>query len=124
MKDLELLFKSLKTKMFFCTHFFIKKSPSARLSLDMCETNRKPRIFIGSWNVGHSRCPPSSTIEEWIHCSDEYDLIALGVQECKKTRKTDWLSTIQDHAERKGYVLISYVPMWEMFLLVFVRREI
>jgi hypothetical protein len=120
-----MIFKSLKTKVFFCTHFFLKKTPEARLIPNSPSINPTTmRIFIGSWNVGHAKCPSQQTIEHWIKQAAGYQVIALGVQECKKTRKSDWLSTIKEHVEKNGYTLISYVPMWEMFLLVFVKHEL
>jgi hypothetical protein len=119
---MDLIFRSLKTKFFFCTHFFSKKTPASKLLPYSTETNPRPRrIFIGSWNVGHSRCPTKAIIAKWIKDAEDYDMVALGIQECKKTRKLDWLSTLKEHLEENEYTLISYVPMWEMFLLVFVK---
>lgn len=60
----------------------------------------KLRVFVGSWNVGtgsalrYTRCgilcdsrtgnaPPPSSLEAWLPFEEDYDIIAIGAQECK-----------------------------------------
>lgn len=123
-RDISIIFRSLRTKFFFCTHYYAKKMPTLKLRPGSSKIQAKDlKVFISSWNVGHTKCPPKSTIEGWLQCPEDYDIISLGIQECKKARLSEWLNLIKEHLEAADFHPFSIVTMWEMFLLVFIKKR-
>ena len=99
-RDISIIFRSLRTKFFFCTHFYAKKIPTSKLTPASKKILAKDlKVFVSSWNVGHAKCPPKSNIENWLKDPEEYDIISIGIQECKKARTGEWLSAIKEHLE-------------------------
>eukprot|EP00463_Aulacantha_scolymantha_P004484 TRINITY_DN5602_c0_g1_i1.p1 TRINITY_DN5602_c0_g1~~TRINITY_DN5602_c0_g1_i1.p1 ORF type:complete len:111 (+),score=4.81 TRINITY_DN5602_c0_g1_i1:129-461(+) len=49
-------------------------------------STRNIKIFCGTWNLGNS--PPPRLLKSWIP-PNEYDIYAIGVQECIYTQRKD-----------------------------------
>ena len=55
-----------------------------------------------------------------------YDIVTFCVQECARKLKSRRADEIETYMDENGFTSISseFNEMWEMFLLVFVRREL
>ena len=58
--------------------------------------------------------------------ASDKDLVAICVQECPRKVKSKRASELEVHMNAMGYHAISaeLLDMWEMFLLVFIKREL
>jgi hypothetical protein len=72
-------------------------------------------IWIGTWNTGGTCLFHTS----WIACS-QHDLVVIGLQECKYRQQ--WTSAISTHLSDQ-YDLFHKDSLWEMIMLIFVRRS-
>lgn len=52
----------------------------------------------------------------------QYDVIAYGVQECVRSEKRDQADAIKTYLGN-DFVEICFTDMWEMFLVVFLKRK-
>ena len=67
--------------------------------------------------------------EAWIP-KNKYDMYVIGAQECEyeprkpyQTCEEDWRLTISNHVG-ESYVLVAHQSMWQIRLLVFVRKTL
>lgn len=55
---------------------------------------------------------------------DNIDVIIYSSQECKRAIKTQVMESIEAYVNEKGFVLIGFEQMWEMFVIAFIRRDL
>ncbi|OAE31533.1 hypothetical protein AXG93_2815s1070 [Marchantia polymorpha subsp. ruderalis] len=66
----------------------------------IAEPEQKVSLFVGTWNVGNSR--PPKDLSPWIPSNPDYELVAIGSQECDYPARQpftecakDWLHTLR-----------------------------
>eukprot|EP01125_Pyxidicula_operculata_P012528 TRINITY_DN4116_c1_g1_i1.p1 TRINITY_DN4116_c1_g1~~TRINITY_DN4116_c1_g1_i1.p1 ORF type:complete len:827 (+),score=164.84 TRINITY_DN4116_c1_g1_i1:19-2499(+) len=86
---------------------------------------QKVKVWAGTWNVGNAI--PQGDLSSWLPSKD-YDIIAVGVQECKYTPigpsvGEDWfgrvISTVGDE-----YFVLARESLWEIRNIILVRKEL
>jgi len=98
-------------------------------------------IFTGTWNLGNSE---TSIVEESISTflpSRKHDIYVVGLQECTKAKRDQWVSLIEMQIEgnyfggfdssgkskrnkKSVYVQVGQVRLWEIVIVVYVHREL
>ena len=116
------IFSSVYLKTLFCNVIYTVIRPELVVP-ERQETVHKQdlRVFVGTWNLGHC-CPDKSSLQEWIKNPELQDVAALGFQESAKSKRAKWLQTLTVYMEANGLKLLSFIPMWEMFLVIFTRK--
>ncbi|GAM21486.1 hypothetical protein SAMD00019534_046610 [Acytostelium subglobosum LB1] len=95
-------------------------------------------LFVGTWNVGDAPPPtPTSTsagvdggLSKWIPNNGQYDIYAIGVQECEYEVtsstpvecETHWFTTLANHIGT-GYIRLESISLVKMRLIIFVKKE-
>jgi len=85
---------------------------------------RKLKIFIGSWNVGNAF--PPDDLSPWLPKDGiGYDIIAVGVQECKYgTKETvDWFDRVES-VIGKDFFTIAKEDLCEIRNIVLAKNEL
>eukprot|EP01127_Copromyxa_protea_P016406 TRINITY_DN4870_c0_g1_i2.p1 TRINITY_DN4870_c0_g1~~TRINITY_DN4870_c0_g1_i2.p1 ORF type:complete len:673 (-),score=67.40 TRINITY_DN4870_c0_g1_i2:37-2055(-) len=81
-------------------------------------------VWVGTWNVGNTS--PCS-LEKWLPSHGNYDIIAVGAQECtytsiiEQSSEQDWFQRVIDTVGPKYFVLAS-CSLWEIRNIVFVKN--
>lgn len=87
-------------------------------------------VFVGTWNVGNA--PPQDNLTSWLPVQGQYDIIAIGAQECKYTpprdagtssNTEDWFARIVRHVGPR-YVVVFRESLWEIRNIVLVRKSL
>ncbi|KAL2651579.1 hypothetical protein R1flu_019707 [Riccia fluitans] len=93
----------------------------------IAEPEQKISLFIGTWNVGNSRPPKDLT--PWIPPNPDYELVAIGSQECDYPARhpftecsKDWLHTLSAHLGVR-YKVVHSTSRGQMRLVIFVRSD-
>eukprot|EP00808_Paulinella_micropora_P000617 g66958.t1 len=99
--------------------------PSGLPAFDFKQTHLTHTVWAGTWNLGNKR-PTEEELARWIPAGD-YDIMAIGTQECKfdpqepwDSCKNDWIGELV-RLMGKEYVLVRYLSLWEIRLAVFIR---
>jgi hypothetical protein len=84
------------------------------------------KIFVGSWNLGNTQ--PSEDLTDWLP-NDQYDIVAVGVQECKYSPKQGggckeaWCELVTNTLG-SNYQRLAFVSLREIRLTVHARKQI
>jgi hypothetical protein len=115
---LEVLFASVHMKYHFTSHVFLKKFPER---VTHSEKIRKSQVsvFVFTWNLGRKAEPITSTFDMMLEQARTSDIMTFGFQECGKINI--WLKELSLYLENRGYCLISYISMWDMFIVSYTR---
>lgn len=117
-----LIFSSVYLKILFCSVIYTVIRPELVVAETQETVNKEElRVFVGTWNLGHC-CPDKSSLQEWVKNPELQDVAALGFQESAKSKRAKWLQTLTAYMETNGLKLLSFIPMWEMFLVIFTRK--
>jgi len=55
---------------------------------------------------------------------DDVDVVFFCAQECKRASKTNIMEEIERFIVSRGFCLIEFTHMWEMFVIGFIRRDL
>ena len=119
-----LIFSSVYLKLLFCRVVYIVTRPELVVSAAQ-ETvfQSELRLMVGTWNLGHI-CPEKDSLQDWVKNPEQLDLVALGFQECAKSKRAKWLQSLTAYMEGNGLKLLSFTPMWEMFIVIYARKTL
>jgi endonuclease/exonuclease/phosphatase family metal-dependent hydrolase len=118
-QSLELIFPSVYMKYHFASHFFLAKDPG-KLQSGPDISSFRARVYVTSWNIGQKAEPTQATLDKLLGSSDGYGIVAMGFQECSRSKFNLWLKALNSYHEQRGRLLLSYISMWDMFLLVYI----
>ncbi|CAG9311592.1 INPP5D [Blepharisma stoltei] len=122
---IELIFPSVFMKYHFVCNFNKLKYPERGLLGKPKQLLTIPlKIWVSSWNIGYMDEPNSEELLRWLEGSEGHDVIALGFQECKKSKRVAWLTALNNYLDSKEYSMIAFISMWEMFLIIYARDEL
>jgi hypothetical protein len=119
------IFSSVYIKAHFCSVVHSIKYPE--LTLTQGQKTLKyldVGVFVGTWNLGHQDSDFIDSINKWLVGIQGHQVVALGFQECKKRKRGTLISCINTVLEAAGFSLLAFESMWEMFILVFIDKEL
>ena len=119
--NLDLVFPSVYTKYHFASTIISHKNPQKYPKTDRIIKNRA-KVFTLTWNIGQKAEPSQSTLSLILNKAESSDIITLGFQECGKINI--WLRELSNYLESKGFCLISYISMWDMFIVSYTRAQL
>lgn len=118
-------------------------TPAAPASALTSSLHAPLSIFIGSWNLGNAPFTYES-LNDFIP-SMKYDLYVIGLQECSKGHRDQWLLELRNHIQQnwksstsgsvttsveddkdleQPYTLLGVVKLWEIVMMVLIRRPL
>mmetsp|Transcript_7721 Transcript_7721/g.14603 ORF Transcript_7721/g.14603 Transcript_7721/m.14603 type:complete len:949 (+) Transcript_7721:1533-4379(+) len=119
------IFDSVYVKSHFCAVAHSLRYPELRLSrLEKTLKLSDVGVFVGTWNLGHQEYDTYGSLNKWLANLQGHSIIALGFQECKKSKRAWWINSINKLLEASGFSLLAFESMWEMFILVYIDKEI
>ena len=119
--NLDLVFPSVYTKYHFASSIILHNNPGKVIKTDHVVKNRA-KVFTLTWNIGQKAEPSHSTLSLLLSKAESFDIITLGFQECGKINI--WLRELSNYLEGKGFCLISYISMWDMFIVSYSRAQL
>ena len=84
------------------------------------------KVLAMTWNMGQkNQTAFKDTPELFFKNVNEFDLIAVCVQECKKKYKHERLEELAQYLSGKGFQNVdkTFISMWEMWLVCFVKDK-
>ena len=120
---IELVFPSVYMKYHFTSLFHQLRYPKRTKIQTGRMEGQEFNVLASTWNLGTREAPDSVTLEEWLGSAGEHSLVVLSFQECKKSKRVSWLTTLSSFLEEMGFCLLSFNSMWEMFMVVYIKEE-
>lgn len=112
------IFPSAYAKYHFVSQVYMEKFPQS--IFPSSEVRKKPlNVYTCTWNFGQKAKPNQETLHKFLSNSSGHEIAAISFQECKKSKLNSWLKAINHYYEQQDKVLVSYISMWEMFLVVY-----
>jgi hypothetical protein len=119
------IFSSVYAKSHFCAQAYSLKYPESMVAPDeVTLRTRQVSVFVGTWNLGHQSSSSHSSLSKWLQDLQQHQVVALGFQECKKSKRGEWITSINSLLECDGFSLLAFEFMWEMFILVYVQKSL
>ena len=121
--SIEILFASVYLKYHFASNYHLVRCPERVISSQkILKTSVK--VYTSSWNIGQKADPTAETLALFLSGSENHQVVALGFQECKLSKFNLWLKALTTYFEERGSVLLSYISMWDMFLVVYIEKSL
>lgn len=121
--NIEVLFPSVYIKYHFCSQVYLLKFPEKIFRSDTIK--KIPiKVFVCTWNVGQQSEIGREALEILLSGTEDHDVVTLGFQECNKSKMNVFLKDLSVFFENKSYCLVSYISMWDMFIVSYTTSHL
>eukprot|EP01133_Synstelium_polycarpum_P015424 gene15424-18292_t len=138
-KDMTVWFENTERRESMYELIYLHRSGRSLPTKEDRASFEKIGIFVSTWNVGDAPPPSGDKLATWIPNGGQYDIYAIGVQECEYDSKhtmsgsasppksssdceSHWFATLQTHLG-PSYFKLDSISLVKMRLAVFVKKE-